>query len=132
VRLLPGARELLAHLSAVGVPWAIATSGRMEAARAALDLLGVACDAVIITRDQVSHAKPDPDLFLDCTWTSPSQSWSATASGICWRRAARGRWMWACFRVAMAKTSSNGRARTACTPTRPICSVTLTRSGCAH
>lgn len=30
VRPLPGARELLAYLSQVGVPWAIATSGRME------------------------------------------------------------------------------------------------------
>src|SRR5580700_4065785 len=30
VRPLPGARELLAHLSQMRVPWAIATSGRME------------------------------------------------------------------------------------------------------
>src|SRR6201996_2750917 len=32
IRPLPGARELLAHLTQNGVPWAIATSGRMETA----------------------------------------------------------------------------------------------------
>jgi HAD superfamily hydrolase (TIGR01509 family) len=64
VRPLPGARELLAHLSEQGVPWAIATSGRRESAQPALDLLEVAPGVVVVTRDQVPHAKPDPDLFL--------------------------------------------------------------------
>jgi HAD superfamily hydrolase (TIGR01509 family) len=64
VRPLPGARELLAALDEEGVRWAIATSGRRDSARPALDVLGVRPDAVVITRDQVMHAKPDPDLFL--------------------------------------------------------------------
>ncbi|HEV3259814.1 MAG TPA: HAD family hydrolase [Gemmataceae bacterium] len=64
VRPLPGARELLACLSRAGVPWTIATSGKMETARPALDLLGVGPEVPVVTRDQVSHAKPDPDLFL--------------------------------------------------------------------
>jgi HAD superfamily hydrolase (TIGR01509 family) len=64
VRPLPGARDLLTFLSRAGVPWAIATSGWMESARPSLEMLGVAPDAAIITRDQVRHAKPDPDLFL--------------------------------------------------------------------
>src|SRR5438067_592037 len=64
VRALPGARELLACLTEAGVPWAIATSGRLETARPALGLLGVGPAAVVVTRDQVPHAKPDPDLFL--------------------------------------------------------------------
>jgi HAD superfamily hydrolase (TIGR01509 family) len=64
VRPLPGARELLAYLSEAGVPWAIATSGRMETARGGLEALGLAADAPVITRDLVSRAKPDPDLFL--------------------------------------------------------------------
>jgi HAD superfamily hydrolase (TIGR01509 family) len=64
VRLLPGARQLLARLSEQSVPWAIATSGRRGSAQPALDLLGVAPQAVVVTRDQVPHAKPDPDLFL--------------------------------------------------------------------
>ncbi|HEY7495417.1 MAG TPA: HAD family hydrolase [Candidatus Tectomicrobia bacterium] len=64
VRPLPGARELLTSLSRAGVPWAIATSGRLESARPTLELLEVRPEVPIITRDQVSHAKPDPDLFL--------------------------------------------------------------------
>jgi len=64
VRPLPGARELLDYLTKSGVPWAIGTSGRMESARPNLDLLGIPAGVPIVTRDQVEHAKPDPDLFL--------------------------------------------------------------------
>jgi len=64
VRPLPGAEDLLKYLTDVGVPWAIATSGRIESARLSLDLLGISEDVPIITRDLVKHAKPDPDLFL--------------------------------------------------------------------
>ena len=65
VRPLPGARELLACLSKAQVPWAIATSGRMESAGLALKVLGVdPRKATVVTRDQVRYAKPDPDLFL--------------------------------------------------------------------
>ena len=64
VRPLPGARELLAYLTHAGVPWAIGTSGRMESAKPTLDMLGVPAAVPVVTRDQVEHAKPDPDLFL--------------------------------------------------------------------
>jgi HAD superfamily hydrolase (TIGR01509 family) len=64
VRPLPGARELLEHLTRAGVRWAIATSGWLESARPALEMLGVAGEVPLVTRDQVLHAKPDPDLFL--------------------------------------------------------------------
>jgi len=64
VRPLPGARELLAYLTKAGVPWAIGTSGRMESAKPNLDMLGIPAGVPIVTRDQVEHAKPDPDLFL--------------------------------------------------------------------
>jgi HAD superfamily hydrolase (TIGR01549 family) len=64
VRPLPGARELLAYLTKARVPWAIATSGRLQSARPMLDTLGVPPSVPVITRDQVEHAKPDPDLFL--------------------------------------------------------------------
>jgi HAD superfamily hydrolase (TIGR01509 family) len=64
VRPLPGACELLEHLTQRGVRWAIATSGWLESARPALQMLGVAADVPVITRDQVRRAKPDPDLFL--------------------------------------------------------------------
>ncbi|RQZ16625.1 HAD family hydrolase [Burkholderia sp. Bp9031] len=65
VRPLPGARVLLAALSNAGIRWAIATSGRMETAAINLDALGVdPAKHVVVTRDQVKYAKPDPDLFL--------------------------------------------------------------------
>ena len=64
VRPLPGARELLAYLSRADVPWAIATSGRLESARPALQVLDLSPGTVVVTRDEVGHAKPDPDLFV--------------------------------------------------------------------
>jgi HAD superfamily hydrolase (TIGR01509 family) len=65
VRPLPGARELLTALTDAGIPWAIATSAKLETARPTLDLLGVSPERdAVVTRDQVEHAKPDPDLFL--------------------------------------------------------------------
>lgn len=65
IRPLPGAKALLDTLTAAGIPWAIATSGRMETARINLDALGVDPDRVpVVTRDMVKYAKPDPDLFL--------------------------------------------------------------------
>jgi HAD superfamily hydrolase (TIGR01509 family) len=64
VRPLPGARDLLAFLSRAGVPWAIATSGRLESARPALAMLDLTPDVPVVTRDQVERAKPDPDLFV--------------------------------------------------------------------
>ncbi|AIQ88164.1 HAD family hydrolase [Methylobacterium sp. XJLW] len=65
IRPLPGAKALLDTLTAAGIPWAIATSGRMETARVNLDALGVDPDRVpVVTRDMVKYAKPDPDLFL--------------------------------------------------------------------
>jgi HAD superfamily hydrolase (TIGR01509 family) len=65
VRPLPGAKELLAALTANGIPWAIATSGRMETAGRIIALLDVDPAAVpVVTRDMVKYAKPDPDLFI--------------------------------------------------------------------
>ena len=64
VRPLPGARRLLEHLTRVGIGWAIATSGRMATARHNLELLGLdVASTVVVTRDDVQRAKPDPDLF---------------------------------------------------------------------
>jgi HAD superfamily hydrolase (TIGR01509 family) len=64
IKPLPGARELLGTLTAMSVPWAIATSGSDTTARPALALLGVPADTPLITRDHVTYAKPNPDLFL--------------------------------------------------------------------
>jgi len=65
IRPLPGARELLTWLTEAEIPWAIATSGRMETAAVNLAALGVdPAVSPVVTRDMVRYAKPDPDLFL--------------------------------------------------------------------
>ena len=64
IRPLPGARELLSTLTAMRVPWAIATSGSIVTAKGPLGMLGIPEGTPIITRDQVAYAKPNPDLFL--------------------------------------------------------------------
>jgi len=64
IQLLPGARELLSYLTHAGIPWAIATSGRLETARPLLEKLDIVVGRIpIVTRDQVEYGKPDPDLF---------------------------------------------------------------------
>jgi HAD superfamily hydrolase (TIGR01549 family) len=63
VRPLPGAAHLLGRLSESGIAWAIATSGSRATALPVLDLLGVA-PGVVVTREEVPYAKPDPHLFL--------------------------------------------------------------------
>jgi HAD superfamily hydrolase (TIGR01509 family) len=65
IRPLPGARELVHHLSKRQVPYAIATSGRWETAGPTLELLDLAPGTPVVTRDQVRYAKPDPHLFLE-------------------------------------------------------------------
>ena len=63
---LPGAIELLGRLSELELAWAIATSGRMETASANLQSLGVDLEStVVVTRDEVNYAKPDPDFFVE-------------------------------------------------------------------
>jgi HAD superfamily hydrolase (TIGR01549 family) len=61
---LPGARELLAALTREQVPWAIATSGARATSERAMRVLEVPPGVPIVTRDEVRHAKPNPDLFL--------------------------------------------------------------------
>ena len=65
VRPLPGATALLTALTSAAIPWAIATSGRLETAGPVIEKLGVDLSGVpIITRDMVKFAKPEPDLFI--------------------------------------------------------------------
>ena len=44
--------------------YAIATSGATSAATPSLKALAIGEDIPVITRDDVRHAKPDPELFL--------------------------------------------------------------------
>ena len=64
VRPLPGAKELLCTLTGLKVPWAIATTGQARDARPAIEMLEAGPKVQLITRDDVAHGKPFPDLFL--------------------------------------------------------------------
>jgi HAD superfamily hydrolase (TIGR01509 family) len=65
-RPLPGARELLADLRAMGVTHGIATSGRRPEIDASLESLRIGDETVVVARGDVQRAKPEPDLFLAC------------------------------------------------------------------
>ena len=132
VRPLPGARELLERLTRLGVPWAIATSGYIETARPTLEGLGVPETTPVVTRDQVAHAKPDPDLFLaaaerlgvdisravvvgDSVWDLlAARRAGALGSGSC--------------PADTARRSSSAPGRIASTRSPPTCCATSTRS----
>jgi HAD superfamily hydrolase (TIGR01509 family) len=64
IRPLPGAKELLRLLTKIAMPWTIATSSSLERAKHAIRLLQVSDKIPVVTRDDVAHGKPDPDLFL--------------------------------------------------------------------
>jgi beta-phosphoglucomutase-like phosphatase (HAD superfamily) len=70
--VLPGARELLKHLSEVGVRWAIGTSGDQKTVDSMIKLLRMPSAAPFITGDHVERAKPDPDIFLAANRISTS------------------------------------------------------------
>lgn len=61
---LPGARDLLRHLSSVGVRWAIATTGKSGPTRRLLKSLKIPAHIPVITGDDVENTKPAPDVFV--------------------------------------------------------------------
>ena len=63
---LPGAVELLRFLRQKRVPHGVATSNRHPRIKSSLKALGVPKDMVVVDRDDVARAKPEPDLFLEC------------------------------------------------------------------
>jgi len=62
--LLPGAGELLKHLSRRGVRWAIATTGSQRQTQRLLKGLDVPNNIPIVTGDDVANTKPSPDVFV--------------------------------------------------------------------
>jgi beta-phosphoglucomutase-like phosphatase (HAD superfamily) len=100
----------------------------MAAARPALEAIGVdPAHVSVITRDQVQHAKPDPDLFIAASSRLGVDSAHAVVVGdsvwAFWRRAAPAHSAWVFSRAATAGKSSSALERTASTTTRPICCV---------
>jgi HAD superfamily hydrolase (TIGR01509 family) len=64
VRPLPGAQDLVRHLTKMRVAWAVATSGALASAQPLLKLVNLPPGVPVITRDDVAHAKPNPDLWI--------------------------------------------------------------------
>lgn len=60
----PGVRRLLAGLRAGGVPCAMVTMSYEELARVVADQLPPGTFATLVTGDQVSAGKPDPEAYL--------------------------------------------------------------------
>ncbi|CAI1516187.1 sugar phosphatase [Serratia fonticola] len=64
VRALPGALALLEQINALGIPWAIVTSGSVPVANARRLAGGVPLPEVFITSERVKQGKPQPDAYL--------------------------------------------------------------------
>jgi phosphoglycolate phosphatase-like HAD superfamily hydrolase len=74
IRVLPGARELLRRLTAIRLPWTIATSGERAQVQKLVKGLALPKPLPVVTGDDVKHAKPRP--IFSCRpprdWESPS------------------------------------------------------------
>jgi HAD superfamily hydrolase (TIGR01509 family) len=60
---LPGANQLLRHLSRHGIRFAIASTGGREQTSLLLKRLALPAGTPIVTGDDVEKAKPSPDIF---------------------------------------------------------------------
>lgn len=60
----PGVRRLLADLRQAGVPCAMVTMSYQSLADAIADQLPAGTFSVMVTGDQVTHGKPDPEAYL--------------------------------------------------------------------
>jgi len=63
-RAVPGAQDLLNHLTRNQVRWAIATTGKQKQTQFLLKALRLPSKSIIVTGDDVAQAKPSPDIFL--------------------------------------------------------------------
>ena len=61
---LPGAHDLLAHLTSINVRWAIATTGGKNQTMRLLEHLRIPKGVPVVTGDDVKKAKPSPDVFV--------------------------------------------------------------------
>jgi HAD superfamily hydrolase (TIGR01509 family) len=64
IRILPGAKELLAFFTKIGLRWALATSGERSQVDQLVRGLNIPSSVPVITGDDVKIAKPAPDTFV--------------------------------------------------------------------
>ncbi len=66
IQPLPGVAELLELLNGQGVPCSVASSTHRENIEAVFDAIGLrGCFQAVVTSEDVSHGKPDPEVFLE-------------------------------------------------------------------
>jgi beta-phosphoglucomutase-like phosphatase (HAD superfamily) len=112
IRPLPGAKDLLGFLTAVGVPWAVATSGQRRSTQRTIALLDVPEGVPMVTRDEVARAKPDPDLFLSSSrrvWRAGRRGRGRGGAESCAPRS------WSRWTSRPGRTASRGRCAEPCT-----------------
>jgi HAD superfamily hydrolase (TIGR01509 family) len=63
-RPLPGIRDVLTSLVALGKPWAIATGGLQDEAQPSIECLRLPSRPIVIDGTLVARGKPAPDLLL--------------------------------------------------------------------
>lgn len=65
INIKPGFSELLGVLNRQNIPYCLATNSRATNARECLELSGIQdVFSIIVSRDQVQHGKPEPDVFF--------------------------------------------------------------------
>ncbi len=64
VPLLPGAKELLDELNIQDVPCVLVTTSQRNLVEIALDVLGRHLFAAVVSGDDVTHPKPDPEPYV--------------------------------------------------------------------
>jgi HAD superfamily hydrolase (TIGR01509 family) len=77
-RPLPAVIETLEALTALGLPWAVATSSLPTEATASVAALGLSTKPLVCDGAGVEHAKPAPDLLLKAARTlrvDPARTW---------------------------------------------------------
>lgn len=60
----PGMRQLIAELDRLGLPWAVVTSADRRLAAARLTAAGLSTVPLLITAEDVTAGKPDPEGYL--------------------------------------------------------------------
>ncbi len=61
---LPGSIDLLNKLNEQKIPWAIVTSGTLPVASARINAANLPFPSHLVTPEQVTHGKPDPEPYL--------------------------------------------------------------------
>lgn len=70
IQIKPGVTELLAYLIEKQIPYCLATNSLAVNTRECLELAGLTDKfSIAITRDDVKHGKPEPDVFLKAAQT---------------------------------------------------------------